>query len=194
MKRSYIVSILLVLSVVCSFPIAGIIYRHVAKTKRLQLLNSHVLSLKLERDRSAAISKKNTALMLNRKSFRYEDFQQASQAIILLQKERETLASLPKDSLITHSKEVWARQKTINNSNNRLIWFTEDLGDDLICIRLQSPVEVDSKNIQEIFYLLNPDNSNAPLAFFTHWEMTKHVTPLGNEVWFINAEAISRCL
>ncbi|QVE49513.1 hypothetical protein SBV42_01910 [Chlamydia crocodili] len=194
MKKWSLVCALIALSLVSCLPIIGIVYKHVRTTKRWEALNSHILALKVMKDQSDLIDRMNERLKQQHKNIQPQEFIHASKKIRLLGKEQDRLASLKENSLISQSKEVWSRKQLFLSSNNQAIWSIGQISDDLISLRLENPVEADSDNLEELFYLFDTTNPNAPLAFFIHWEMTKLTTPLNNQVWSINAEAISRWL
>ncbi|AFS25221.1 hypothetical protein [Chlamydia psittaci] len=194
MKKWSLICALIALSLVSCLPVIGIVYKHARTTKRWESLNSHILTLKLMKDQFDLIKNKNEHLKRRHKNIQPQELLQASKQIRLLGREQDRLASLKENSLISQSKEVWCRKQMFLSSNNQVIWFIGQIADDLISLRLENPVEADSDNVEELFYLFDTNNPKAPLAFFTHWEMTKHTTPLNNQVWSINAEAISRWL
>ncbi|WP_348663437.1 hypothetical protein [Chlamydia vaughanii] len=194
MKKWSLVCALIALSLVSCLPVVGIVYKHVQTTKRWEVLNSHILTLKVMKDQSDLIVKTNERVKKQHKNVQPHELLQASKQIRLLGEEQDRLAALKDNSLISQSKEVWARKQMFLSSKNQVAWSIAQISDDLMSIRLSHPIEADNSNIEELFYLFDPKNSNAPLAFFIRWEMTKLTTPLSNQVWSINAEAISRWL
>lgn len=194
MKKWSFICALIALSLVSCLPVIGIVYKHAQTAKRWEALNSHILTLKGMKDQSELIAKMNAHLKQQHKNIKSQEFLRASKSIRLLGREQDRLASLQENSLISQSKEVWSRKQMFLSSNNQAVWSIGQISNDLISLRLENPIEADSDNLEELFYLFDSTNPNAPLAFFTHWEMTKLTTPLTNQVWSINAEAISRWL
>ncbi|BAE80793.1 conserved hypothetical protein [Chlamydia felis Fe/C-56] len=194
MKKWSLVCSLIALSLVSCLPIAGIVYKHVQTTKRWEALHSHILTLKVMKNQADLIRKKNEILKQQHENIQSQKFLQASKSIRLLGKEQDLLASLKENSLISQSKEVSCRKQIFLSANNQVVWSFGQVSEDLVSLHLENPIEADNDNLEELFYLLDATNPCAPLAFFTHWEMTKLTTPLNNQVWSINAEAISRWL
>ncbi|WP_201456470.1 hypothetical protein [Chlamydia sp. 17-3921] len=177
-----------------SIPIGLVVVKHLHTVKRWETLNDKILTLKVARDLNKTILKQNNLLINNRENFCEEKFSEESQKIPLLKQEILRLNSLSKNSLIAQSKEVWARKQTLTKTS-QLQWIFKKIDSDLISISFLKPIEMNNDDISAVFHLFNPiKNPKAPIAFFTHWEMTKQITPLKNEVWLVQAEAINRCL
>lgn len=195
MKKWLVICYALTLSCLGCLPIAGIVYHHIHTVNQWKDLNVRILTLKVIKDQANHIRKANAQIKQQHKNISPQELAQASQHLKLLSKEQQRLESLNKNSLISQSKEVWARKQMFLSSKNHVSWSVSHITDDLVSLRLEHPIEVDCSDIENIFYLLDPEkNPYAPPAFFTYWEMVKLTTPLNNQVWSINAEAISRWL
>lgn len=195
MKKWLVICYAFALSCLGCLPIAGIVYHHIYTVNQWKDLNVRILTLKVIKDQANHIRKTNAQIKQQYKNISPQELAQASQNLQLLSKEQQRLESLNKNSLISQSKEVWARKQMFLSSKNHVSWSVSRIADDLVSLRLKDPIEADGCDIENIFYLLEPEkNPLAPLAFFTHWEMVKLTTPLNNQVWSINAEAISRWL
>ncbi|AHK63628.1 hypothetical protein BOKEGFJH_00751 [Chlamydia avium] len=194
MKKWLVICYAIAISCLGCLPVIGIVYHNVCTTKQWEDLNMHILALKIMQERTNDIRKTNTQLKQQHKNIQPHELLQASKRIELLNKEQTRLKSLNKNSLIAQSKEVWAREQMFLSSKNHVTWSVTQIADDLVSLRLDHPIEADCCDLEKIFYLLDPTNPNAPVAFFTHWEMVKSTTPLNNQVWSVNAEAISRWL
>lgn len=194
MKKWPVICCAIVLSCIGCLPSVGIVYHHIQKTKQWEALNIRILTLKVMQDQAHHIRKTNALAKKQRKNIQPSELTQASKRISLLSLERQRLESLNKNSLLAQSKEVWARKQMLFSSKNHVAWSVTHLADDLVSLRLENPIEADCHDIESIFYLFDPENPQAPLAFFTYWEMEKLTTPLSNQVWSINAEAINRWL
>ncbi|ANH78567.1 hypothetical protein [Candidatus Chlamydia sanziniae] len=173
-------------------PILGIVIKHVTTAQHWAELNSQIFTLKIKKDHENYITKHNMQLINNRENVTVETLNKQCQNLSLLKQEHARLDTLQPHSVLAQSKEIWARKHALENAKNQLRWIKEKTYSDITLIHLEHALEMDNDDIQSLFSLFNPENPEAPLIFFTHWEMTKQTTPLNNEVWLINAEAISR--
>lgn len=188
MKKALSFALLSCLGVISTLPMIKIVHNHLCITRQWRSLHEEIFVLKKTQDKNLRCVARNKQLLLNREKTTSEQVLQLSQELSLLQEERTWLKSLPKDSLLSFSKEVLARQAAL--SQNLCVWdFSQEQG--LFSFRLH-PVETDNHDIKTILHLFSADNPQAPLAFFSFWEMTKYTTPLGNQVWLVQAEAKSR--
>ena len=193
MKRTWLSSLLFIaLSFLGALPTLMVFSYHSRKASRWEALNSQILKLKTARDHQQRILRRNALLTKNRSNIDPERLAAASEKIVFLQKETKRLQSLPKHSLLAQSKEVWARKHALSKAPH-LQWNHKKIHQDLVFLNFSQAIEADTEDIKAIFHLLDSQNNpEAPLAFFTYWEMIRHTTPLNNEVWLIQAEAISR--
>lgn len=188
MKKLIFITTLAFISCISCLPIVGILYKHAHTQKKWEAINARIFTLKQKQNHAQKIIESNTRLKQH--TPHTQERLHASECLILLEKEREQLLSLPEDSLFAQSQEVCARKQFV--SKNRLQWSVTCEGN-ATRIRLEREVEVDTHDLANIFTLFDTDHPQSLPAFFTLWEMKKIVTPLNNEVWSIHAEAISLC-
>lgn len=192
MRKHYLFGLLIFACVLSFAPIAGIIIYHQRTAQEWGNLNQLILEAKAKQDLQTTITENNQKLSI-KPAFQLELLNQYSRTLPRLEKEKKFLASIPEDSLLFQDEKIISRKKTLATMP-LIIWtpVVSESEKDMIYLQLPTAIEMDTDEIPLLLNIFDSNNPQFPLGFISLLEITKKTTPLNNQVWCVQAEAICR--
>ncbi|WP_213318863.1 hypothetical protein [Chlamydiifrater volucris] len=171
------------------------LFKHKQDMLRWAQVNEEVLQLKIDSNQRYVVQKHNARFLSNKHPESVEVFcQKISEETNPLERERSFLRTLIIDESRIISSEEFEYYQFLT-VQNRLFLSQETASEGaLTVLSFRKPIQCNEKDIGHLLKKLDSsiNHSSPEPIFLKNWEMQKKKTPLGNEIWQVQATAIKR--
>ncbi|WP_213358214.1 hypothetical protein [Chlamydiifrater phoenicopteri] len=178
-----------------SLPSGLFFLKHKRDMTRWAQVNEEVLQLKTASDKRILVQKNNARFVSTAVPEPTEVFcQRVSEETNFLEKERASLKAFINNESRFASPEEVEYYQFLTTQNRVLFLQKRQENASSTEISFRSPIQCNEKDVENLLLKLDASINNAALepSFLKKWEMQKKKTPLGNEVWLVQATIIKR--